>query len=157
MDNKTHWKKLVNPLYLGAYSLNEGQDMTITIESVSREIVVSAGGKKEECTVAKIKGNKPMIINPTNCKTITKLYDSPYIEDWVGKQITIFASTAKLSGDIVECLRIRPFVTPLPKPTITDERLNNAIAAVKKGDYTKEQIFKSYALNDEQLERVKSC
>jgi len=157
VSNKTHWKQLVNPLFLGCYSLNDGQDMTIVIESVSREMVVTAGGKKEECTVAKIKGNKPMILNRTNCKTIAKIYDSPFIEDWAGKQITIFASTAKLAGEVVECLRIRPFVTPLPKPPITDERLAKAIEAIQKGDYTKEQIFNGYALTDAQHEKVKSC
>lgn len=157
MSEKTHWKQLVNTAYLGAYSLVDGQDMTIVIESVSRDVVVGANGKKEECTVAKIKGNKPMILNRTNCKAITKLYDTPFIEDWAGKQITIFASTAKLAGEVVECLRIRPFVTPLPKPTITDERLKSAIVAVQKGQYTKDQIINRYALTDDQLEQVKSC
>ncbi|MFK5282533.1 hypothetical protein ACI3PL_23520, partial [Lacticaseibacillus paracasei] len=66
MENKTHWKKLVNPVYLGVYSLpNEQDDLTVTILSVAREQVIGEGGKKEECTVAQIKNNKPLILNRT--------------------------------------------------------------------------------------------
>jgi len=44
MENKTHWKKLVNPVYLGVYSLpNEQDDLTVTILSVAREQVISEG------------------------------------------------------------------------------------------------------------------
>lgn len=43
---KTHWKMLVNPDYIGAYMLEQGQDMVITLESVKREMVTGSGGKK---------------------------------------------------------------------------------------------------------------
>ena len=106
--SKTHWKQLHNPDYIGAYSLPDGKDIVVTIESVSKELVTSNGGKKEECTVAKLKGQKPMILNVTNCRTIANIYNSPYVEDWIGKSITLFVSTASLKGEQVECLRIRP-------------------------------------------------
>jgi len=104
---KTHWKQLVNPDYLGAYSLPDGKDITIKIKQVVREIVKGQNGKSEECTVAHIEGNKPLILNRTNCRTIAKIYESPFIEDWAGKSITIYAAVTKLKGDDVECLRIR--------------------------------------------------
>lgn len=109
--SKTHYKKLQNPDYIGAYSLDEGKDMTVTILSVSREFVTGDKGKKDECIVAKLKGQKPMILNATNCKTISQMY-GPYIEDWSGKSITLFASTTSLKGETVECLRIR-LTTPI--------------------------------------------
>jgi len=49
---KTHWRQLVNPDYLGSYSLPEGNDITVKITKVVREMVTSVGGKQEECTVA---------------------------------------------------------------------------------------------------------
>ncbi len=106
METKTHWKKLVNPDYIGAYCIE--QDTTVKILSVAREIVKGEGGKSEECTVLRLGGHKPFICNRTNAKTITKLYGSPYIEDWVGKFITLFPTTTKVAGETVECLRIRP-------------------------------------------------
>ena len=105
--SETHWKKLINPDYLGAYSLEPGQDMVLTIGSVSRETITGTGGKKEECPVCHWQENaKPMILNMTNMKTIAKMY-GPYIEHWAGKKVQIYASTTKFGGDTVECLRIR--------------------------------------------------
>lgn len=109
METKTHWKKLVNLDYIGAYSLN-GQDLTVEITKVEVRRVKGEGGKEENCTVAELKGQKPFIINRTNAKTITKIYGSPYIEDWIGKTITLFPTTTKVAGEVVECLRVRPVI-----------------------------------------------
>ena len=64
--NKTHWKKYYNPNYLGAYSLNPGQDLTVTLKKVTREVVKGEAGREEECTVAYFKeaNTKPMILKP---------------------------------------------------------------------------------------------
>ena len=103
---QTHWKKLINPDYIGAYALDPGKDLTVQISQVRREMVTGADGKKEECTVAYLKDQKPMILNVTNCKTIEKLY-GPYIEDWNGKYITLYAAKVRAFGDVVEALRLR--------------------------------------------------
>ena len=99
---------LVNPDYIGAYMLEQGQDMVITFESVKREMVTGSGGKKEECTVAHLRGQKPFIVNRTNGKMITKVLGSPYIEDWVGKSVVVYATTTSVAGEKTECLRVRP-------------------------------------------------
>ena len=105
--SETHWKKLINPDYLGAYSLEAGNDMILTISAVKREMITGTGGKKEECPVCHWKENqKPMILNVTNMKTIAKMY-GPYIEHWAGKRVQIYATTTKFGSDTVECLRIR--------------------------------------------------
>jgi hypothetical protein len=152
---KTHWKKLINPDYIGAYALPSGLDMTVTIQSVSRQIVTSTGGKKEECTVARLMGQKPLILNVTNSKSIARMY-GPFIEDWAGKRITLYASTTKLAGETVECLRIRPAQPTDAKrrKTLSDERLTNAIAAIKDGTYALEKMD-DFDLTDEQQERLR--
>lgn len=149
--SKTHYKRLMNPDYIGAYSLNEGEDLTVVIAHVAREVITGTGGKKEECTVAHLKGHKPMILNSTNQKSIAKLY-GPYIEDWAGKPITLFASTTKLAGDTVECLRIRPTVAKRMLPKITDERLKAAVDKIKAGEYTAEKVRGNFTLTQEQDE-----
>lgn len=151
-ESKTHWKLLSNPDYIGAYWLPPGEDVTVTIDYVVREMITGTGGKKEECTVAHLKGVKPFILNATNSKTIAKLY-GPYIEDWAGKQITLFASTAKLAGDTVECLRIRPKVAIRVSQPITDARLEKAMEAICAGKYTKEELFGKFQLTEEQKQR----
>ena len=107
--SETHYKKLINPDYLGAYSLEPGQDMILTIKSVGKEEITGTGGKKEECIVCHwVENQKPMILNVTNCKTIAKLVKSPYIEKWAGHRIQIYADMTRFGGEMVECLRVRP-------------------------------------------------
>lgn len=148
-NDKTHWKRLTNPDYIGAYWLPEGQDVTVTIDYVVREMITGTGGKKEECTVAHLQGVKPFILNTTNSKTIAKLY-GPYIEDWAGKQITLFASTAKLAGDTVECLRVRPKVAVLLTKAISGERLDKALTSIKAGQFSLAKLRAGFALTEDQ-------
>lgn len=149
---KTHWKRLVNPDYIGAYSLDEGKDLTVTIVNVKREMVKGEGGRSEECTVAYLKGQKPLILNRTNCKTIQSIYKTPYIEDWAGKKITLFVSTTKLKGEEVECLRIRNKVSQLPELTPSSPKWEGAVQALKSGQYTIEQVESKYSLSEEHRE-----
>lgn len=106
--SETHYKKLINPDYLGAYSLEPGKDMILTIKCVTKEMITGAGGKQEECIVCRwVEDQKPMILNVTNCKTISKMLKTPYVEKWSGHRVQIYATTTKFAGDTVECLRIR--------------------------------------------------
>lgn len=108
-EEKTHWKKQFNYNYLGAYSIPEGKDVVVTIKEWKKEMVVEAGtGAKKECLVCYFTdADKPMILNKTNCKIIEKLYGSPYLEDWGGKKITLFAQSVKAYGEYTDALRIR--------------------------------------------------
>lgn len=120
-EHKTHWKKLNNPDYLGAWALEPGQELILTIQVVKKEMVTGADGKKEECTVVYFNENvKPMILNTTNAKTIQKVYKTPYIEDWAGKKIQIYSENVRAFGDWVDALRIRPFE---PKEQAEEEKI----------------------------------
>ena len=152
MTEKTHYKRLMNPDYIGAYSLDPGQDMTVTISHVVREQVTGTGGKKEECTVAYLKGQKPFILNATNSKSIAKLY-GPFIEDWAGRPITLFATTTKLAGEQVECLRIRPKVAERKKERLSPERFTQALTAIQEGRFHPDRM-KEYELSREQQDAL---
>ena len=107
----THWKTQFNYDYLGAYSLPDGKDIILTIRETKREQVVGASGKKEECFVAYFFENvKPMILNRTNCKPMTKIFKTPNFEEWINKQIQIGAVMVDAFGEKVDSLRIRPFI-----------------------------------------------
>lgn len=111
-EQLTHWKKLANPDYLGAYALDPGQELIVTIASVANEAVTGADGKKETCMVMRFRENvKPMVLNATNSKTITKLFKTPYIENWIGRKIQLYVQAGvKAFGDVVDALRVRPFL-----------------------------------------------
>ena len=114
--SKTHFKKLMNPNYLGAFSLDDGKDIALTIDFVQSEKVIGVDGKSEECMVARFKEKDtlPMIVNSTNARMIAKVVGSPYIEDWRGHKIQIGVEKVKAFGDVVEALRVRKFA---PKQT----------------------------------------
>ena len=148
-ETRTHWKKLVDPRYIGAYALPNGNDLIVTIEQVRSEEITMMGGKKEVHSIMYLKGQKPMILNATNSKSIHKLY-GPYIEDWAGKQITLYGSTAKLGGELVECLRIRPSIPVKEKQRITGQRLTAALEQIRAGTYTAAKLRANCALTPDQ-------
>jgi hypothetical protein len=153
---KTHWKKQFNYDYLGSYSINDGQDMTLTIKSTKKEMVANTGGKKEECFVCYFQENpKPMILNRTNCKTIESLY-SPYIEDWPGKKITLYVEKGvKAFGNEVDALRVRAVYPDQKKPELlpNTEQWSKAVAFLKGGGKI-EQITNKYNLSDANQEQL---
>lgn len=149
MQTKTHWKKLVNPDYLGAYSLQPKEEKTLTISNVTREKVIGPGGKKQECTILHfVEKEKPMVLNRLNSKIITKIYGTPYIEDWVGKKIQIYADLVEAFGETVEALRIRQTQPALPTLTKEDPAYQKVVEHIRAGGSLAD-VQKKFTLNDE--------
>lgn len=144
MSNLTHWKKLTNPDYLGAYAFQPGQDMIATIKFVANEIVTGADGKKESCSVMHFVENdiKPLVLNATNNKTIAKALKTPYVEHWAGKKIQLYVETVKAFGEMVDAVRVRPFL-PVEKELICAD-CGKKIESFGK---TKADVLAKYTLN----------
>jgi len=138
--SKTHWKSLTSAEYAGAFSVPEGKDLVLTIDKVVKERVTGNNGKKEDLMVCHFKERDalPMIVNKTNAKTITKVVGSPFVEEWSGHKIALYADTTRFGGEIVECLRVRGY-----EPKQTEQKL-----------YCEEcgkEITSAYGLSPEQL------
>jgi len=148
---KTHWKKTMNPNYLGAYALEPNQDLIVEITEVKTESVMNADGRNEECLVAHLKDNKPLIVNKTNAKAIAKVCESNYIEDWKGKQIALYITNVKAFGDLVEAIRVRT-VAPksISKRKLNDDDFKKLVKAVADGSYNLEDAIANFVLNDSQ-------
>lgn len=119
MTQLTHWKKLENPDYIGAYAFQPGEKKVVTIASVSREMITGTEGKKSEETVVRFRENeKPMILNVTNAKQISKHAGSPFIEQWQGVRIILGVEKVKAFGDVVEAVRVQKEKAPQPEQAI---------------------------------------
>tara|TARA_R110000764_G_scaffold72464_3_gene148618 strand:+ start:2618 stop:2947 length:330 start_codon:yes stop_codon:yes gene_type:complete len=106
-EEKTHWKKLTNPKYVGAHDILPLKEINVTISDVKKEIVKNKDGE-EECVVCYFVGaKKPMILNKTNMKIIQKKFDTPYIEEWKDKKITVYVAKVKAFGEVLDALRIK--------------------------------------------------
>jgi len=112
-----HWKKLVSdPKYIGEADFEDSEEKVVTIELVTCDLVINKDGRAEK-TVLNFKENcKPLILNVTNSKAISKVTGKKKVEEWKGARIVLYIDPhVKAFGDIVSAVRVRPFA---PKPTV---------------------------------------
>lgn len=108
---KTHWKKVVSdPNFLGEADFQENEEKIATIDRVESEVeVATAEGKSKKAVLFFVEQLKPLILNVTNSKAITKVAGSPYFEDWPGVEIQLYIDpNVRAFGEIVSAVRVRP-------------------------------------------------
>jgi hypothetical protein len=149
---KTRWEATVNKDFLGAYSLDNGEQgynaLTVTIDRVQTGKIMTNKGEEVK-TIAYLVGQKPMILNRTNMKELTRLFKSPYLEDWSGKSIVLEVKRVSAFGSMVDALRISQRLPTLPELTPTSPKWEGAKKAVESGSTTIETIKKHYSITPE--------
>ena len=158
---KTHWKKLTNPNFLGAYSFEENEkERTLIIKEVKKELVKGVGGRSNELIVAYFTNGKPMILNKTNCKTITLVHKTPFIEEWCGLSIVIHVELIAFAGERIPSLRvINAAVKPEKKELSTNElkKLITDLNQFKIGLSQARQKYKGFEITKEQGIKIKEA
>lgn len=165
MEQKTHYKKLKDPNYIGAYELMNGDgttiEMIVTIEGAKKEELKNA--EKNQGLVLYLKGQKPMIVNSVNAKAITKALGSPFVEDWIGKNITLFVIKIRAFGESMEALRVRDIAPKikLPDLPLNSKTHNSTVEAIKLGKTTAEEGLKflqaKYTVSEEIIKTLKDA
>lgn len=115
-----HYRSMYPPSeYLAADELPLGRDIVVVIKSVSiGDMQIEGSSKKEQKPVLEFEGKeKRWPLPKTVAKMIARLYGEKPKRDWPGKAITLYRTTAKLKGETVPAIRIRPTAPPLPKKT----------------------------------------
>ena len=147
---KTHFKKLKNPDYLGSWDLADEngnfKDKVFTISGVKKEMVHDGRGGQDECVTVSFHESKPMIMNATNLKTISKTLDTPYIEEWIDKKIQITVQKVKAFGDVHDALRV---VKSSLELTPSHAKWKGAKQALIDGTVKIDQIKKQYTISPE--------
>jgi len=161
MKDKTHWLSSPNKNYLGHWDLPENEDLVLTIESAKFEEVKNPTNHKTEVkkVVRWVESYKPLICNQTNSKAIYKATGVRYMEDSEGKKVSLFISQVKdrRMDEMVDCVRIRhtkPKATVKKKESLSDERLQDAIKAIKKGSFTADEFKVKYNLTKAQIKTL---
>lgn len=110
-EKLTHWKKMTDPKYIGSHDFQPGQELKVTIDKIENVDIELYNGKKLEvknCILAHFKGaKKPLILNKENMKVITKVTGTPYIEQWVGKELTLYVTKVAAFGSMVDAVRVK--------------------------------------------------
>lgn len=162
METKTHYKKLKDPNYIGAYELmnSDGttKEIVVTIDGAKKEELKNA--EKNQGLVIYLKGQKPMIVNSVNAKAITSATGSPFVEDWAGKQITLYVVKIKAFGENMDALRVKKEapVFALPEFLTTNKNFATAVQGIVLGNTTLQGavdvIKKNYTISDETIKSI---
>ena len=109
-QQKTHWRKIDNPAYMGAYCFLPNEEKAVTISEIKTEKIANPETHtEEEKIVAHFReAEKPLVLNVTNRRTIAALTESPYLEDWAGHGILLCVQKVKAFGTLTDCVRVRP-------------------------------------------------
>jgi hypothetical protein len=90
----------------------EDGDLTLTIDRVEIEEIGSGEQQDRKPVIYFRETDKGMVLNKTNADTISKLH-TPETDNWIGKQITVFATEVDFAGKQTLALRVR-LRTPKP-------------------------------------------
>jgi hypothetical protein len=146
---KTHWKKLTNPEYLGAYDFQPSEERVVTVKEIKKAVVTGPDGKKEECIVCVFaEPFKPMVFNVTNCKTMKQITGSDFIEDWTGKKFVVYVTAVKAFGATVDALRIKA-VPVKPVLEIGTPNFDACKKAIKADAANLEKVKQKYEVSAE--------
>ena len=105
--------------YLCAADL-QGRDVTLTIHSLSQDQLRVENGTEDKWILrfAEMEARhrkdpneiaKKLVLNKTNAKTIAKLLGNE-TDGWKGQPITMYPTTCKAFGEVVDCIRVRSTV-----------------------------------------------
>lgn len=84
----------------------EDGDLTLTIAGIKQERIGQGSQADEKWVLVFKEDDRGLVLNKTNSNTICKLYGDD-TDDWVGKQIMLYATEVQFQGDMVEAIRIR--------------------------------------------------
>jgi hypothetical protein len=162
--DKTHYRKAFNSPYLSSADITE--PTVLTIQHVKLERDKTKKTKDDfntayfvEKEIRKGEPLKPMILNATNSRTMKKLCDSAFIDDWNNVQVTIYVdSSIRFGRDTVEGLRISTERPNVAKPELTpdSQRWKEAISAYwRDGNF--DNLEKRVVISDANKELIKEA
>jgi len=107
------YRTMFDSEYLGAWDLP--RDVTVTIATVKAGQLVGEKGRTAKKPIITFVGKtKGFAANKTNCRTIAAMYGTN-TREWIGKKITLYATTTEFGGKQMDCIRVRPQVPAAAK------------------------------------------
>lgn len=139
MSNQTHYRKVFKSDHLGCADLEDfiesGSNLVFTISHVNQERGTRVAGKKIDANIAYfVEGIKPLVLNATNSKTVSKLASSVFVENWQNIPVQLYIDpNVKMKGEMTGGVRVSPNKIKPRQSIVRDSPMwGNAIAAYKR-------------------------
>ena len=109
----------------------QGRNVRAVIEDVQVEDVKGDDGTEKKLVMRFVGKEKALILNRTNCESITEIVGTDDYGSWPGHAVVLFPTTTKFGAKTVPCLRIRaaqnghvPAPPPPPVPAVVESELD---------------------------------
>ena len=159
-DSKTHYRKVFKSDHLGSADLDEMIEekrlLVFTIKEVKQMFGAQVAGKKIDANIAFFTEQiKPLVLNATNSKVMSRLTGSKFVEDWAGVTVELYIdASVKMKGEAVGGVRVRAskaltkddlMTLYMEKEELVPEAEKEAVeAAINGGDSSKFNRVHSY-------------
>ena len=145
----THWRKIMNTTFLNGDEIPQG-DTIVTISSYKEEMIYSQKDKQKEPQVTMFfnEFKKPLIMTNRKAKQITDALNTPYMDEWIGKKIAMFAANERHFGEDFKVITFKKAVIKKEVFNSKHARWNGAVEALKSGASSIEAIEKHYTLTE---------
>ena len=138
-ENQTHYRKVFKSDHLGCADLEDfiesGSNLIFTISHVNQERGARVAGKKIDANIAYfVEKIKPLVLNATNSKTVSKLANSVFVENWKNIPVQLYIDpNVKMKGEMTGGVRVSPNKIKPRQSIVKDGPMwGNAIAAYKR-------------------------
>lgn len=110
---KTHYRNVFKSDHLSSYDLEDfieqGRPLEFTIKHVEQKTSTRVAGKKIDANICYfIEPIKPLVLNATNSKILSKFTGSNFVEDWKNIQIELYIlKNISFGKETVQGIRIK--------------------------------------------------
>ena len=104
----THWRKVMNTKFLNGDEIPQSGQL-VTIEKYTEERFYSPKAKKNEDHVMLWFKNidKPMILTNRKAKQLSRVLASPFMSDWLDKNVQLTPISEKHFGEIFKVIHVK--------------------------------------------------
>jgi len=152
MSNKTHYRRVFKSDHLSSYDLEDFEEqkkpLIFTIKEVKQEWNTKIAGKTANANICYFKEDvKPLVLNATNSKIVSKLCNSPMVEDWKDVKIQLYIlRNIRFGKDNVQGIRIMDkIIKPLAENELNQlkEELKTITDLTELGKlYNSKEVYK---------------
>jgi len=121
MNEKTHYRRVFKSEHLGIADLEdfqeEGKPLVFTISHVTQHVIipqdknsgVAVAGRRISANIAHfIEEVKPLVLNATNSKAMSKITGSVFVQQWQNVKVELYVNASvKMKGETVGGVRIK--------------------------------------------------